>query len=220
MRCLGLALFAEGPTDHDFLGGLLLRVVRDLCARKALTPVELGEVRRHHSSGAAGDAPRELRILEAARADLGAWDLLFIHADGNSDQRRAREERVEPAVQKLVVELAGYGGRTVAVVPVRSTEAWMLVDGEALREVFGSSFSDEGLGLPARPRDVEKLSDPRAKLRETFQATTPRRRALRRGWDSELLAARVSLQALRQVPAYQRFEEDLEKALKQLQVIP
>ena len=44
MRFLGLALIAEGPTDHRFLHAVLRRVCEDVCQREANDTVEIGEV--------------------------------------------------------------------------------------------------------------------------------------------------------------------------------
>ena len=44
MRYLGLALFAEGATDHAFLRPVLRRLCADLCLEFAEQPVEIGEV--------------------------------------------------------------------------------------------------------------------------------------------------------------------------------
>ena len=43
MKYLGLALYAEGPTDHEFLSPLLLRVCEDLALRSG-QPIELSKV--------------------------------------------------------------------------------------------------------------------------------------------------------------------------------
>lgn len=220
MRFLGLALFAEGPTDHLFLSALLTRVVRHMCAHEATEPVDLGEMRHHHSPGRSSEAPREERIFEAARADLGAWDILFIHTDGSSDWQTASAARVAPAVRRLERELSSYQGRAVSVVPVRETEAWMLVDGDALREVFGTRVPDERLGIPPHPADAEKLLDPKEVLKTAFQSTAPRRATRRRGWDSELLAEAVSLPKLGKLRSYKRFEKELRSALRDLRFIP
>ena len=44
MRYLGLALYAEGPTDYRFLSSLLRRLVESLCARLASDIIEVSEV--------------------------------------------------------------------------------------------------------------------------------------------------------------------------------
>ncbi len=43
MRYLGLALFAEGPTDYRFLPPVLRRTTEELCLN-ARTTVEIGDV--------------------------------------------------------------------------------------------------------------------------------------------------------------------------------
>ena len=93
MTYVGLALFAEGESDHAFLGPLLRRATLDVCARELGCPVETSEVLPLHSPGGKTDTPRDTRILTAAREALGAWHLLFIHTDAGGDPSRARALR-------------------------------------------------------------------------------------------------------------------------------
>jgi Domain of unknown function (DUF4276) len=141
MRYLALALYAEGPTDYRFLSPILRRVADDLCLREAAEPVSIRE------EVLALDAPkgerftdRASRILAAAKAADGAFDILFVHADGAGDPRRARDERVQPAIHLMTAERPGWSDGVVAVVPVRETEAWALADGDALRAAFGTNL--------------------------------------------------------------------------------
>lgn len=43
MHYLGLALYAEGPTDYYFLRPLLLRLCEEICLNEANQSVEFGE---------------------------------------------------------------------------------------------------------------------------------------------------------------------------------
>ncbi len=218
MRYLGLALFAEGPTDHRFLRPVLRRLTEDIFLPE---PVEIGEVLELHSLVPARDARREERIFTAARAALGAWDVLFVHADGGGDPGGARSDQIEPARQRIAAELAGAAGKSVAVVPVRETEAWALCDPNAIRSVLGTTLSDEALGLTEHTR-VESIARPKTVLRELGGRVAGRRGA-RRTLGSEHFLRRlgeyVALDRLRDVPAFQQLESDLREALTQLHVI-
>ena len=218
MRYLGLALFAEGITDHRFLAPILRRVTEDLCLQFANDMVEIGEVLEFRSPVQHRDSDRATRILEAAREAHGAYGILFIHTDGGGNPSSALKERVEPAVQRIANELIQERERTVAVVPVRETEAWALVDGDALRAAFGTVLDDMSLGIPRMPREVERVLDPKQSLNQAFANVIGTRRLKKKKAEAFLdaIGERVRLVRLREVLAFQRFERDLQAALLDL----
>lgn len=215
MRYLGLALFAEGITDHRFLAPILRRVTEDLCLQFASDIVEIGEVVELHTPAQHRGENRETRILEAAREARGAYGILFIHTDGAGDPDSALKERVQPAAQWIAHELTREYERTVAVVPVRETEAWALVDGDALRAAFGTMLDDMSLGIPRRPREVERVLNPKQILNQAFANVIGTRRLKKKKAEAFLdaIGERVRLVRLREVLAFQRFERDLQAAL-------
>ena len=218
MRYLGLALFAEGSTDYRLLGPTLYRAVENLCLLYANDVIEIGGVRELRVPKAYRRRSRATQVLEAARRDIGAFHILFIHADANGDAGRARQERVEPAVRLIRQKEGLTNTRSVAVVPVRETEAWALADGDALRGAFGTTLDDEGLGIPARPQEVERLPEPKQvldhALREAVGGSRRRRHLVTTYLNA--IGERVGLARLRRMPAYRRFEGDLRAALRQL----
>ncbi len=217
MSFVGLALFAEGPTDHRFLSPILRRLTEETCCGLQ-RPIEIGDVMALTSPGGSHGRPRKERILEAAREACGAWTLLFIHTDGEGDPAIARAQRVTPAAERISSELSG--GRCVAVVPVRETEAWAVADGNALRVAFGVTHDDASLGVPSHPRNVEGLRDPKAVLESAYQSAVRRRRRRRGGASRflERIGEHVSFQVLASVPAFQQLRDDLAAALQQLGV--
>lgn len=220
MSWLGLALFAEGPTDHRFLAPLLARATQDLCVRRARSLVEVAPVRSLHSPRGARDQPRAERIRAAAERDRGAFHILFVHADGAGDPAGARLHQVEPA-RRLVRDALGATHETVPVVPVREMEAWALADGAALRAAFGTTLDDEQLGIPGRAAAVEQVSDPKKALDEVFARARGDRRTGHRGAAAflDILGQTVRIETLRRVPAFATFESDLARALVALGVI-
>lgn len=219
MQYLGLALYAEGPTDYYFLRPLLQRLCENLCAREAAGPVEVSEVLGIDHPADVAAEPREQRILEAAKQARGAWRVLFVHADGANDPVRAHQEQVAPGLVLLSQQFA-QDGIGVAVVPMRETEAWTLVDGDALRTAFGSSLADDALGVLA-PRAAETSTDPKAVLQTAFLATQPTGRRRKQGPAPYLqtLGEEVSLARLRQVPAFAALERDVKAALRELRIL-
>lgn len=220
MRYLGMALYAEGPTDYYFLKPLVRRLCEELCARQSEERLEIGDVLELDDPADRRDESREDRITAAASAAQGAWHILFIHADGASQPDRAREDQISPAIRRLEMELgAGYG--SVAVVPIRETEAWLLADGNALRQAFGTSRTNKDLGIPTTPREVERIADPKQVLNAACLAATTRGRGRRRAASAyfELIGELVSLEELLKVPAFKTFHDELCGTLQRLRFI-
>lgn len=220
MRYLSLALFAEGPTDYYFLRPLLQRLCEDICVREARMPVEVSEVLGLDDPDTEERLSRDVRIARSAQMARGAWNILFVHADGANDPDRVREEQITPALHR-VGELMGAEGLGVAVVPIRETEAWAIVDGDALRCAFGTELTDQELGLPSI-RNVESTTDPKTILQRAFTATYPTGRRLRQGTSPYLntLGEQVSLDSLRRIPSFSTLENDVHQALNALGLLP
>jgi hypothetical protein len=201
MHYLKLALLAEGPSDHRFLPLVLRRLTIDLCARKAPRPVEIDDEVMVLSPRSLSETNRN-------------FNLLFSHADGAGNPAAARTRSLLP--------LAGWQPtgqwRPIPVIPVREMEAWALVDGEALRSAFGSIIEDDELGIPSRARDVEAIFDPKRALDEAFGRALGgrKRRKARAVHFLSAIGERVSLERLRQVPAFQELESDFQQALEEL----
>ncbi len=218
MQYLGLALFAEGPTDYRFLPPILRRTTEELCLMEARTTVQIGDVLNLHTPQKYRDADLATQILEAAKAANGAYNILFIHTDGAGNPEVAYNQRVQPAKERIAAELSSQLERTVGVVPVREMEAWTLVDGDALRDAFGTVLDDKALGIPPRPREVEGILDPKQTLNQAYaKVVGDKQRKRRTAADFfDAIGERVQLTRLRQVPAFGRFEKELRAALVEL----
>jgi Domain of unknown function (DUF4276) len=218
MRYLGLALFAEGPTDYRFFPPVLRRATEDLCLRKSRSELEIGEVLGLYTPNDYRDADLATQILAAARLAEGAFNILFVHTDAAGDPTGAYEQRIKPAAFRIISELSGGNERIVGVVPVREMEAWTLVDGDALRGAFGTVLDNAALGIPTKSREVEGILDPKQTLEQAYiKATGGKQRGRRKAADFyDAIGELARLERLREVPAYQRFEEELCMALIEL----
>jgi hypothetical protein len=85
-------------------------------------------------------------------------DILFVHRDA---ERRPMAERV-----KEILDAASAAGISdlVPVVPVRMTEAWLLIDEAAIRRAAGNPNGQVGILLPP-VRDLDQLPHPEEVLR-------------------------------------------------------
>lgn len=219
MHYLSTALYCEGSTDAHFLRPVLQRACAALCDQEANAPVETSDVLVLDDAPADRSLPRDQRVLRAATAADGAWLILFVHADADGDATRARADRVGPALDLLEARYGAVRRSGVAVVPVRSTEAWMLADGNALRAAFGTQKSDDALGLPPlHAHGLERCTDPKGALQMAFERSRGHTRGRTRSVSPYLglLGEQVSLPRLRALPAYASMEADLRVALGRL----
>lgn len=102
------------------------------------------------------------KIAAARRLTTEPIDVFVVHRDADATTSRDRRAEVQEAV-----ETAAPGHRHVAVVPVRMTEAWLLLDEHAIRVVAGNPNGRMPLHLPT-VREVERRADPKARLAEAI----------------------------------------------------
>ncbi len=86
-------------------------------------------------------------------------DLLFIHRDAEAERREARVEEIRAVSETAAVP------EYVPVVPVRMTEAWLLIDEHAIRLSADNPNGTNPLPLPAIGR-LETIPDPKRVLHE------------------------------------------------------
>lgn len=207
MIYLRAGLFAEGPSDYDFLLRLLNRLIESIAA--ALYP---GDYEVADTIGI--DAPRSLqkgkradRIAAACIANEGLFELLVIHADGDTDPHAARKERIEPGIAALHAVTREQPIVAVPCIPVREIEAWMLTDVVAFRELLGSKT------VPVLPGDPEREGDPKATLQQILKDGGARRLPAS---IYAFFGERVALKALRSLPAFKTFEAELTAAIREV----
>lgn len=109
--------------------------------------------------------PPGLRVADRLKTvlELGmAPDIVFVHRDAEKQDPSLRYKEVHNAVSRTRPGLPA-----VAVVPVRMTEAWLLLDENQIRHVAGRPSSTVDLGLPPVSK-VEAKSDPKKLLRNAL----------------------------------------------------
>jgi hypothetical protein len=87
-----------------------------------------------------------------------AFDLVIVHRDAEVQSSEGRREEIRRAVEECADGLP-----VLPVIPVRMTEAWLLVDENAIRVVAGRPSGTDDLALPPLGR-VEETSDPKTLL--------------------------------------------------------
>jgi hypothetical protein len=143
-------------------------------------------------------------------------DVLFVHRDAEKEPREKRLEEIRRAVSEAGVLAC------VPVVPVRMTEAWLLIDEEAIRRAAGNPNGEVLLSLP-KVASLESVPDPKKLLRECLiRASEKTGRRLQQferdlGERAERVAELITdFSPLRQLPAFKSFENDAREILKSL----
>jgi len=94
------------------------------------------------------------------------FDVLIVHRDA---ERESIEDRLIEI--RTAMESARIDWPTVPVIPVRMTEAWLLLDEQAIREVAGRPTGIDPLELPT-VAEVEAQPDPKAHLQQALASAS------------------------------------------------
>ena len=148
---------------------------------------------------------------------FGDVDLIFVHRDAESTEPEVRYREIESAVER-----ASYRGPWVGLVPVRMTEAWLLLDVAAIRAAVRNPNGRTPLTLPM-PHECEQRADPKTILETALidaSETRGRRRIrIRKEWPDLRRGLLESLPVggpLEQLPSWSRFRQDTLNALQEL----
>lgn len=154
------------------------------------------------------------RLTAAVR--LYPCDVVFVHRDAERESWEARVQEVEEAA-------AGFeGGTIVPIVPVRMTEAWLMIDERAIRRAAGNPNGREALNLPSIGQ-LENLLDPKKLIKELLLAASElsarRRDRLKQNLSERVQRVAVlieDLQPLRQLAAFSAFEKRTQDVFSKL----
>lgn len=92
----------------------------------------------------------------------GVYDLIVLHRDGDREGRAPRLAEISSAAGEVMPDVPH-----VPVIPIRMTEAWLLLDETEIRRVAGAPSGKTPLNLP-KPSKVESIPDPKTFLKETL----------------------------------------------------
>lgn len=191
-----LVLLADGTSDRALLP-ILTWLVRELAPMATFA----------EPSFAVRDTRRPLAAEVERIVALHRPDLTFVHRDAENADPTDRRREIPRAIG------------IVPVVPVRMTEAWLLLDEKTIRRAADRPSGREPLELPPLSR-LEALADPKQRLHDlllTAAAVTGRQRKrfvaglpLRVQRTAELL---TDFRPLRRLAAFQQLEADCREAV-------
>lgn len=206
MKVLTYSLLSDGSSDRALIPIInwLLRqhLPTSILSEQWVDPARLGI------------SARELvRRIKAAVRDYPC-DLLFIHRDSENSTWEQRAQEILSAVEASRVKIA------VPIVPVRMTEAWLISCEPELRIAAGNAAGTMPLKIPDSKK-LEGILDPKETLFDllkTASGLSPNR--LKKFRPHQLIHRLADLiedfSYLRQISAFQRFEQDVELALIKL----
>lgn len=140
-------------------------------------------------------------------------DLLFIHRDAEGASLAQRKDEISIACEGLDI-------KTVPIIPVHMTEAWMFADEAAIRFASENASGTHRISIPAK-RQWESMADPKAALFEVLiEASAKSGRALKKFNPEKartLIAQRATqFKQLRGLSSFDAFEQALTQQLVRL----
>ena len=143
-------------------------------------------------------------------------DLLLVHRDADGTERNVREREVRDAATSAGL----LQTPVVCLIPVRETEAWLLLEEKAIRQAAGHPNGRRDLGLPP-PADIESTNQPKERLKkalvEAAELSGRRLKKFRIEVAVSRIAELMNPTTLRQLPAFVAFERDLSLSLAELE---
>jgi hypothetical protein len=210
VRALRFTLLADGSSDAYLLPILRWAVLEQGVSDVLSSPADL-----RHLSPAPKSLPERLR----AALQVEACDLLFVHRDAEA---QAPEERISEIEGAWTQAQLGSAPRWVPVIPVRMTEAWLLVSEAAIRTAAGNPRGVVPLGLPGLA-GLERSANPKQKLEDALLLASGHKGRRRRQFERDMpaLKHRVAsligdFSVLRRLSAFRQLEARLTQSLAEL----
>src|SRR4051794_15078621 len=128
MKVLQCTLVTDGPSDSEMLIPILEWLLRTHCG-------EIGVKVVHADTLRCREVPKRLEKKIAFALEAYHCECLFIHRDAEGDLPDCRRQEIQNAIDSLGAKMRIAH---VCVVPIRMTEAWLLIDESAIRRASGN----------------------------------------------------------------------------------
>ena len=204
---LRYSLVSDGSSDAALLP-ILSWLLRECGVKRAVQP-SLADLRR------LPEPPKSLDKRIRLALELYPCDLLFVHRDAERQPFDQRKTEIRSALDTIRSSAAPPW---VCVIPVRMTEAWLLIDEAAIRHAAGNRSGRQPLEIPGLLQ-LEDLPDPKAVLHELLRRASGLQGRRLRQFRVTQSALRVSalttdFSSLRQLSAFQVLEADLRETVR------
>lgn len=208
---LRYTLVSDGPTDRVLLPIIAWVLEQIPWPDERRFESQFAESRElQRGAGLAGKIESALRRYPC--------DLLFVHRDAESSDEAVRRHRLE----EISLAMEGRSICYVPIVPVRMTEAWLLIDRAAICHAADNPHSKADISLPPLRR-LEDHPDPKALLHELLALASERNGRRLKAFRGELTRRGCfvpdyisDFTPLRQLPAFRAFEEETQRTIESL----
>ncbi|NJN73717.1 MAG: DUF4276 family protein [Limnothrix sp. RL_2_0] len=109
--------------------------------------------------------PKKLSDRIVTSLDLYPCDLLFIHRDAENQPMEKRISEIDDAIKLINSQISV---EYIPIIPIRMTEAWLLIDESAIRQAAGNPRGKNSLNLPLIKK-IESISDPKVVLQNLLK---------------------------------------------------
>lgn len=140
-------------------------------------------------------------------------DILLVHRDAETLAANLRIEEIKK-------DLTQFGKPYVPIVPIRMTEAWLLIDEQAIRSAASNPNGTIALNIPNVNR-LEDIPNPKRVLFESLKLASEHSTGRLRKFRPESCRHRVAelisdFSRLRNLSAFVQFEKDLIECVKSM----
>lgn len=206
MQDIFFVFYGEAKADYLFVQRIVLRYLNRLLPHIAFESIEV----RHLE----GNSEQE-RFINLAKENAG-YHFIVIHIDADdNDETKALENHFLPAYE-LIQNLETANKQLIPIIPIKETEAWLLADYTAFKEVIGTNLSAKMLGFPAQAHEVERLNKPKEILNTAISLARSKRRRIDLDELYQPMGELISLDILEKIPAFQKFQQRMLKLLLEL----
>lgn len=160
-------------------------------------------------------------VINASRKGVNDFGIaiLCVHADADdSNDKTVYRYKMNPALSEIEKQDDDVCKIIVPIVPVQMTEAWILADKNLLKKEIGTNKTDRELGIYREP---EQYSDPKTTIEDAIRIAQRERpkRHRRELTIADLymsIGQSVSIGKLKQLSSYNKFQDNIRRALGKL----
>jgi len=199
---LTYTLLSDGNSDRSLMNIInwVFEQIPDLRFNSQFAGVAL-----KHSAGLLRRAKEAVKFYEC--------DILFVHRDAETMALDLRIEEIKECLNEL-------GMPYVPIVPIRMTEAWLLIDEMAIRTAASNPNGHSVLNMPRVDR-LEGIPNPKGLLDDNLKLASELSAARLRKFRPEACRHRVAelitdFSHLRNLSAFRQFEGDLRACVNTL----
>jgi len=215
-RQLLIGLYTEGNTDVRFLTSIIKRTFEEICfdCQGDLEILDIQNIKINKSTF----SEDVISVARTGTNDFGIM-VLCVHtdADDNTDTN-VYQNKINPALNVLENSDEDICKNIVPVVPVQMTEAWMLADKELLKRELGTNKNDNELAIY---KTAEEYSDPKEAIKNAIvivnqERTRRHRKDLNISDLYQRIGQSISINKLKDVPSYSKFQMNIREVLKKM----